>query len=89
VPLIGRPFRWTSAAAGPAIRAGGPRFGEANAYVLEQVLGLPGEEIAALYRDGVVADEPTGPPPARAMDFDALLASGVLTRVGREPEPIA
>jgi formyl-CoA transferase len=29
-PLIGRPYRWTSDAPGPAVRGPGPRFAEAN-----------------------------------------------------------
>ncbi len=88
-PLIGRPFRWSPGETAPRIRAGAPRFGEANAYVLEQVLGLTSSEIATLYREGVVTDAPDTPPPARAMDFAALLASGVLTRIDDEQEAIA
>lgn len=36
----------------------GPAFGGANRYVLEELLGLDGSTIAALYRRGIVADEP-------------------------------
>jgi crotonobetainyl-CoA:carnitine CoA-transferase CaiB-like acyl-CoA transferase len=81
VPLIGRPYTWTSTASEVGIARGAPAFGEANAYVLERVLGLPERRIASLYADGVVVDAPVCPPPARAMDFDALVAKGILTRV--------
>ena len=89
VPLIGRPFRWASAASTVGVRGPGPRFGEANADVLERLLRLPETEIAALYRAGVVTDAPVAPPPARAMDVDALLAAGVLAHVERDAEAIA
>jgi formyl-CoA transferase len=74
VPLIGRPYRWTSSGSRVGIAAGGPRFGEANAYVLERLLSLPDDRIAALYAEGVVVDDPVDPPPARALDFAALAA---------------
>jgi crotonobetainyl-CoA:carnitine CoA-transferase CaiB-like acyl-CoA transferase len=40
------------------IRMPAPGFGQHNSYVLRDVLKLPEEEIAELYRDGVTADDP-------------------------------
>jgi crotonobetainyl-CoA:carnitine CoA-transferase CaiB-like acyl-CoA transferase len=34
-----------------------PRFGEHNERVLRDIIGMPGEEIAALQREGVIGDE--------------------------------
>lgn len=40
------------------IRLPAPGFGQHNSYVLRDLLRLPEEEIAELYRDGVTADDP-------------------------------
>jgi len=40
------------------IRMPAPGFGQHNSYVLRDVLGLPEDEIAALYAAGVTADDP-------------------------------
>lgn len=40
------------------IRLPAPGFGQNNSYVLRDLLRLPEEEIAELYRDGVTADDP-------------------------------
>jgi crotonobetainyl-CoA:carnitine CoA-transferase CaiB-like acyl-CoA transferase len=48
-----------------------PAFGEANAYVLEQILRLDDARIADLYRRGVVTDVPVG--------MGIVLTSGVRT----------
>jgi len=40
------------------IRLPAPGFGQHNSYVLRELLRLPEEEVAELYRDGVTADDP-------------------------------
>jgi crotonobetainyl-CoA:carnitine CoA-transferase CaiB-like acyl-CoA transferase len=40
------------------LRLPGAGFGEHNDYVFRDLLGLSGEDVAALYADGVTADEP-------------------------------
>jgi crotonobetainyl-CoA:carnitine CoA-transferase CaiB-like acyl-CoA transferase len=37
-----------------------PGFGEANGYVLGELLGMSGEDISALEQRGIVARVPTG-----------------------------
>ncbi|MBK9610175.1 CoA transferase [Candidatus Amarobacter glycogenicus] len=51
VPAFGTPVP----VSGPA-----PGFGEANDYILRELLGIPTAEVDELRRCGVVADEPTG-----------------------------
>ena len=48
--MVGPPWRLE----GAAVRRAAPLLGEHNDYVLGEVLGLGGEEIEQLVRDGVV-----------------------------------
>lgn len=49
---------WTLRRTPGHIRMAAPGFGEHNRYVLEEVLGLGEDEVAALYASGAVADSP-------------------------------
>jgi crotonobetainyl-CoA:carnitine CoA-transferase CaiB-like acyl-CoA transferase len=79
-PIIGRPFRWTSPGSGVGIRSAAPDMGADTRTVLIEA-GLTADAIQRLYDDGVVADGPLDPPPARALDVDLLLSEGTLARV--------
>ena len=52
------PFRYASVDAW--IRSPAPRLGEHNREVLRELAGLSDDEIAALERDGVIANRPDG-----------------------------
>lgn len=75
-PLIGRPYVWTGASVGIARRA--PLFGEDNDAILDDLLGLGAERIAALRAANVVADQPLNPPKLRPVDIDTLVRLGTI-----------
>lgn len=81
--LIGRPYRWRSAGSGVGIRAAAPNFGADTRGVLAELLGYDQATIDRLFDAGVVADRPSDPPAARALDVELLLAKGNLARVER------
>jgi crotonobetainyl-CoA:carnitine CoA-transferase CaiB-like acyl-CoA transferase len=56
-PLIGRPYKMSNTDI--HIRRPAPNIGEANRYVLKDILGLEDSEIEELYAEKVIADEPT------------------------------
>jgi crotonobetainyl-CoA:carnitine CoA-transferase CaiB-like acyl-CoA transferase len=58
LPYPGFPWRFSSTQ--PSVRMAAPRFAEANQYVFSRLLGMNPEQIAALYSEGVTADEPEG-----------------------------
>ena len=80
-PLIGRPYRWSGAASTVAIRGAGPAFGEANGYVLEEILSLDRAQIAAIRAGGIVTDTPVATSPEEPLDLSLMLRSGALARV--------
>lgn len=78
-PVIGRPYRFRFREM--KIRKGAPRFGEDNAYVLRDVLGLSDEEIARLYESQVVSDRPTVKVTASPQNFEHMLQIGALKEI--------
>ena len=52
---------WRFVEANPQLRRHAPYFGEHNAEVLGGVLGLSGDELAALEADHVIGREPINP----------------------------
>jgi benzylsuccinate CoA-transferase BbsF subunit len=58
-PYCGRPMRFSKTPLGT--RRPAPRFGEHNAYVFGELLGLSAEEIAHLTDEGVIATQPLVP----------------------------
>jgi len=79
--VIGRPYRWRSEGSSVGVRGCGPDFGEAGAWVLEDVLGLQPQRAEALRAAGVVTDAPVDAAPAEVLDLEAMLASGALVRL--------
>jgi benzylsuccinate CoA-transferase BbsF subunit len=59
-PLIGRPYKMRNTPI--HIKRRGPDFGEANMYVLKDLLGMDDEAIQKLYEAGIVRDDPVNPP---------------------------
>ena len=51
---------WRLASAGAKARSGAPRLGEANGYVLGELLGLDPEEIQRLHRQEIIGTRPVG-----------------------------
>jgi crotonobetainyl-CoA:carnitine CoA-transferase CaiB-like acyl-CoA transferase len=82
-PLIGRPFRWSSASSTVAIAGRAPRFGEHNEYVLTKLAGLDRETYEQLQATRVVTDAPLGPPEGKPVPMEAMARRGEL-RVDRD-----
>jgi crotonobetainyl-CoA:carnitine CoA-transferase CaiB-like acyl-CoA transferase len=80
-PIIGRPYRWESSGSEVRIRSRAPKLGEANRYVLHELLGYDADRIAPLRALGVVADSPRAVSPPPPLDLAGLLQSGSLARV--------
>ena len=59
VPTPTHPFRFESLP-GRALTRAAPLLGEHNEEILSELLGLSGEKIEALVRDGVIGDRPVG-----------------------------
>src|SRR5262249_19011103 len=76
-PLIGRPYLWRSRATSIGVAAPAPSWGEANGYVLRDLLGYDEARIAELHESGAVADAPVDPPPCPPVDLGSMLESGV------------
>lgn len=62
--VVQSPYRFSAASSG--VRGGAPRRGEHNAEVLEEWLGLGGDEVAALAEAGVLQSEEGDPVSGRA-----------------------
>jgi len=87
--LIGRPYRWLTDEAGVRVRGPAPAFAADNRYVLRELLALDEDRVAGLYACGAVADVPSAEvrrTPQPGLDLDALVASGVIKRLGRPPQ---
>jgi crotonobetainyl-CoA:carnitine CoA-transferase CaiB-like acyl-CoA transferase len=80
-PVIGRPYRWRGGNTTVKVRGCGPDFGEAAAWTLRELLGLDDARAGELLAAGVVAQGPVAPPPASALDLDAMLHAGMLARL--------
>ncbi len=81
-PLIGRPYRWESETTAVSVGGRAPEFGEANSYVLGELLGLDEARVAELHELGVVTDAPRGVPPAPPrVELELMLASRLVVAV--------
>lgn len=78
LPYASRPWKLqgTPAVAGRAA----PIMGEHNKVVVSQLLGHPGEELAALEADGVIGYAPTNPRPVRRPSPEEQVRQGRMQR---------
>jgi hypothetical protein len=77
--LIGRPYRLLHRDV--RVRRRAPRFGEHNAEILEDLLGMGAEQIESLAAQGVLRTEPRNPGPARPWDLAESLRQRTLVAV--------
>ena len=64
-------FPWMLSLTPPSVRRPAPRFGQDNAYVFRERLGLDEEAIYALYSEGITADAPIGLVPPTVINPNA------------------
>ena len=83
-PLMGRPYRWESGTTEVHVRGPGPRWGEANSYVLRGLLGYDDARVQALYDREIVTERPLNPGLALPHELESLVASGVLAYVDED-----
>jgi len=83
-PLIGRGFTWESEATDVGIVLRAPRFGEHNAWVLQERAGLDAAAIERLYETGVIVDAPTSARLTPPWNLELLLEMGQLAAVDRD-----
>ncbi|MBI2862141.1 MAG: CoA transferase [Chloroflexi bacterium] len=57
-----------------------PSYGQDNAYVLAELLGLSATELASLVEEGVISQQPTVTAPRRNPSMDELQAAGRIIR---------
>ena len=81
-PQLGRPWRF-SAFKVPT-PAPGPRLGEANDYVLKEVLGLSETEVAAMAEQGVIGSTPVGARMPNPVPAEEQLRLGRLAALDRD-----
>jgi crotonobetainyl-CoA:carnitine CoA-transferase CaiB-like acyl-CoA transferase len=79
--LLGRPYRWYAATSIIKVRGPAPDLGEANDYVLHDLLGFDSAHAAGLRSRGVIRDEPLAPPQVHPFDLRAMLSTGELRAV--------
>ena len=69
---------WKLSGADPQVRQPAPMLGEANDYVLRQIIGLSQAEVTELKESGVVGDTPTGGGPPGTVPLDRQVELGWL-----------
>ncbi len=74
LPYSSRPWKFAGAPAGP--RRVAPLLGEHNRHVLEDVLGMAGEDVRAMEANGAIGSEPTRPAPAPAVPVEEQVRLG-------------
>ncbi len=74
LPYSSRPWKFTQAPAVP--RSAAPLLGEHNRHVLEDILGMAGEDVHAMEADGAIGSEPTRPAPAPAVPVEEQVRLG-------------
>ena len=78
LPYAGRPWRLSETPAVAPMAA--PIMGEHNEYVFGELLGMPGHEIAALERQGVIGHAPDDPRPVQRPSLDEQVRQGRMLR---------
>jgi crotonobetainyl-CoA:carnitine CoA-transferase CaiB-like acyl-CoA transferase len=87
--IIGRPYRWQSAGTPPRVRGAAPNLGEANHYVLGELLGISSTRIAELEERKVVSGTPVPRPFVPPLSYDVQLATGELRFVDPDFREVA
>ena len=78
LPYAGRPWKMSETPAVPPKAA--PLMGEHNEFVLRELLGLTGEEIARLEAQGVIGYAPADPRPVQRPSLDEQVRQGRMLR---------
>jgi crotonobetainyl-CoA:carnitine CoA-transferase CaiB-like acyl-CoA transferase len=73
-PYLGR--GWRASGMEARIQGSGPMLGEANEYVLRDILGLSADEVARLEREGTIGRRPVGVSPPRPLSLEQQKALG-------------
>ncbi len=78
LPYAGRPWKLSGT---PAVTPrAAPVMGEHNEYVLGELLGMSGEEVTALERQGVIGYAPDDPRPVQRPSLDEQVRQGRMLR---------
>src|SRR5205085_4920295 len=81
-PQLGRPWRFSQFKV--PTPAPGPRLGEANDYVLKEVLGLSDAEVAAMAEEAVIGSTPVGGRVPNPVPAEEQLRLGRVVLLDRE-----
>lgn len=81
-PQLGRPWRFSAFKV--PVPAAGPRLGEANDYVLKEVLGLSETEVAAMAEQEIIGLAPVGARMPNPVPAEEQLRLGRLAALDRE-----
>lgn len=81
-PQLGRPWRFSAFKV--PVPAAGPRLGEANDYVLKEVLGLSETEVAAMAGQEIIGSAPVGARVPNPVPAEEQLRLGRLAALDRE-----
>ena len=74
--IMGRP--WQLSKTPISIRGPGPKLGQHNQEVIRDVLGYSEARHTDLLQLGIIADQPTSPPPLPTRSMDELVKQGSL-----------
>jgi len=75
-PFIGRPYKFSKSPLG--IQGPAPAFGQDNALVLQELLGMDDVTYQALVQDVVIATAPLTGEPVSPLPQEQAIASGLL-----------
>ena len=78
LPYAGRPWKLSATPAVPPKAA--PLMGEHNEFVLRELLGTSGSDVAKLLEDGVIGDAPGDPRPVQRPSLDEQVRQGRMLR---------